>query len=395
LSIQYSDTLALQADVQSVPFRDPAASGPVQPLNGNVQFYVNNNPVGGPVSVNSLAPDTTGTAAGLMHAVASLTLPISQAPSTAAIVTGQFTSTIPSSEFYGNSTTDPAVSVPVVREEAIATYSGGTYFSTANSSSYTATVALSGTATDWNDGSRGDIRNAKVEFHRDSVSGALLGAANLPVGLVNASDTTVGIATTPSFSYALLGSEQNVNGASLSVYTVVQGYYLGSAGPDVVTITVPGTANVSGGGFVVLQSAAGQYAGDLGSKCNFGFTMKYNTSGKNLQGQLNIIVRKAGRIYQIKGNAIDSLATSGTDYPKQATIVTKANLTDITNPLSPVSLGGNLSLQIQMTDQALGGQTDQIGISLSSSTGGLLFSSKWDGTKTVQQTLGGGNISVR
>jgi len=48
-----------------------------------------------------------------------------------------------------------------------------------------------------------------------------------------------------------------------------------------------------------------------------------------------------------------------------------------------------------MTDAALGGQTDQIGISLSSSTGGLLFSSNWDGTKTVQQTLGGGNMSVR
>src|SRR5439155_9824821 len=266
-------------------------------------------------------------------------LPIGQAPSTTANVTAQFTGTIPSSDFYGNSTTDPGVSVPVVPEDAIATYSGGTYFSTANSSSYTATIALSGTATDSNDGNRGDIRNAKVEFHRDSVSGTLLGAANLPVGLVNASDTTVGVATTPSFSYTLSGSEQNYNGASLNVYTVVTNYYTGiTAEPDVVTITIPGTANVSGGGFLLLQTAAGQYAGDVGSKCNFGFTMKYNTSGKNLQGQVNIIIRKAGRIYQIKSNAIDSLATSGTTYPKQATIVTKANLSDITNPLSPISM---------------------------------------------------------
>ena len=235
-----------------------------------------------------------------------------------------------------------------------------------------------------------------MEFHRDLPSGTLLGAGNLPVGLVNASDTTVGVATTPSFSYTLSGSEQNYNGASLNVYTVVTNYYTGiTAEPDVVTITIPGTANVSGGGFLLLQTAAGQYAGDVGSKCNFGFTMKYNTSGKNLQGQVNIIIRKAGRIYQIKSNAIDSLATSGTTYPKQATIVTKANLSDITNPLSPISMGGNLSLQVQMTDAALGGQTDQIGISLSSSTGGLLFSSNWDGTKTVQQTLGGGNMSVR
>src|SRR5947208_461589 len=80
-----------------------------------------------------------------------------------------------------NLTDAPAVSVPVVQEDATPTYSGGTYFSTANSSSYTATIALSGTATDSSDGNRGDIRNAKMEFHRDSPTGALLGAGNLPV----------------------------------------------------------------------------------------------------------------------------------------------------------------------------------------------------------------------
>jgi len=48
-----------------------------------------------------------------------------------------------------------------------------------------------------------------------------------------------------------------------------------------------------------------------------------------------------------------------------------------------------------MTDASLGGQTDKIGITLFNGDGGLYFTSYWDGTKTVQQLLGGGNISVR
>ena len=124
--------------------------------------------------------------------------------------------------------------------------------------------------------------------------------------------------------------------------------------------------------------------------------MKYNSSGKNLQGQANIIIHaNDGKVYQIKGNAIDSLAVSGTTYPRGGTIVTKANLTDITNPFAPIAIGGNLKLQVDMTDAALGGQTDKVGITLWNSAGGLFFSSNWTGTTSIQQLLGRGNISVR
>ena len=75
--------------------------------------------------------------------------------------------------------------------------------------------------------------------------------------------------------------------------------------------------------------------------------------------------------------------------------MTKANLTDITDPLAPVSMGGNLNLQLQMLDNGTGGQTDQMSVMLTSSSGGMLFSSNWSGTKTELQTLGGGNVSVR
>jgi hypothetical protein len=77
-----------------------------------------------------------------------------------------------------------------------------------------------------------------------------------------------------------------------------------------------------------------------------------------------------------------------------AVFVSKANLTDITNPLAPVSLGGNLTLQVNMTDKGEPGiNSDMIAISLwNGST--LLFSSNWNGTKTVEKTIDGGNLVV-
>jgi hypothetical protein len=78
---------------------------------------------------------------------------------------------------------------------------------------------------------------------------------------------------------------------------------------------------------------------------------------------------------------------------QKAVFVSKANLTDITNPLSPISYGGNLKLQVNMTDKGEPGSNDQIAISLwDGST--LLYSSNWVGSSTSEMLLGGGNLLV-
>ena len=99
--------------------------------------------------------------------------------------------------------------------------------------------------------------------------------------------------------------------------------------------------------------------------------------------------------YQIKANAMTSLGVNIANPAAQtAVFVSKANLTDITNPLSPVSLGGNLTLQVNMTDKGEPGVNDQIAISLwTGST--LMYSSNWNGSSTVEKLLGGGNLVVR
>ena len=142
--------------------------------------------------------------------------------------------------------------------------------------------------------------------------------------------------------------------------------------------------------------------------------MKYNKTGKSLQGNINTIVRSSLiassdpncqgpglHVYQIKGNAMTSLSvqppsctTPSLSSPCMATFNGKANIQDITDPLNAIPIDGNAALQVTMTDRGEPGVADQIGITVWNKSGGLWFSSNWNGTKTTEQVLGGGNLVV-
>ncbi len=61
-----------------------------------------------------------------------------------------------------------------------------------------------------------------------------------------------------------------------------------------------------------------------------------------------------------------SLATDLTTTPTHpfatATFKGKANIQDITNPVAPISVDGNATLQVQMTDKGEPGRDDTIAI---------------------------------
>jgi len=165
-------------------------------------------------------------------------------------------------------------------------------------------------------------------------------------------------------------------------------------------VAVPGQDYVNGGGSVVIASqSAGSYAATAGSKMNFGFTMKWNKTGKNIQGQMNLIFRRsvAGvwRTYQVKSNAINTLGTGSTAAGNQGDFNTKANLTDITDPLNPLAIGGGLDLTVQALESTVTGAPHKIGVTLRDNSGGLLFSNNWVSGRTEMQALNGGKISVR
>jgi hypothetical protein len=252
------------------------------------------------------------------------------------------------------------------------------------------------------DANAGDIRNAKVTFVDRDAANAVLCTA--PVGLVNLADTKTGTVTC-NWSANIGSSDSN----SFTIGIIVNNYYTRDASADnaVVTVSRPLTSSfITGGGYIVLSNSAGQKAGTAGTKTNYGFNVKYNKSGTNLQGRINIIIRRLEsdgiiHVYQIKGNSMTSLGVNPdtstcpqATNPCKATFNGKASIQDITNPLAPVSVDGGATLQVTMTDKGEPGSSDAIGITVWNKSGGLWFASSWNGTQTVEQTLNGGNLVV-
>ena len=379
--MQYNDPITLVATVSPATLNG-------QTISGSVQFFISGTSVGS-ANVNS-------------SGVATLTVPNFRAPGNYS-VTATFTSTNPN--FTGSSAN--GVSLTVTQEDARAYSTGNSLFWGATISATSANVSLSATIKDITavtgdpayDAFAGDIRNARVTFvNRDSSNAPLSGCSNLTVSLVNPNDPKVG--TVACNTMMIIGSS---SGSQYNIGIIVNNYYTdNTSGEDfIVAVSQPLTSNfITGGGHLVLSSSAGQYAGDPGSKANFGFNVKYNKSRTNLQGNANIIIRQGGRVYQIKSNSLQSLGVSPSPCtqatpakPCKSNFISKANLKDITDPNNSISLGGNLTLQMQMTDKGEPGSSDTISFALwDGST--LLFSSNWDGTRTIEQILGGGNLVV-
>jgi len=298
----------------------------------------------------------------------------------------------------------------ITQEDARATYTGAMFASTSSATSSTATVTLSATIQDItavsgdssSDPNAGDIRNATVKFVYSSTSTITASSptACVPtgVGLVNLADLKTGTATC---NWSIdIGSGDSVG---YTIGIVVEGYYtrFSTSEATLVTVSKPLSNFITGGGRLVMSSSAGLYPGQQGTNNNFGFNVKYNKGGTNLQGNMNTIIRNGGRVYQIKGNSMTSLAVQPTPCPNAtstspctATFNGKGSIQDITDPLNVIPVDGNATLQVTMTDNGEPGSGDAIGITVWNKNGGLWFSSNWNGTKTVEQLLGGGNLVI-
>jgi pimeloyl-ACP methyl ester carboxylesterase len=289
---------------------------------------------------------------------------------------------------------DATTTLTIAKEDALATYTGAVFASTACVTCSTATVTLSATVQDITamptdpatDAQEGDIRHATVTFAIVETGQTFAG---VPVGLVTTGDTRTGTATKN-----VAVNIGNADALALTVRVIVDGYYTGPVEQSVLNVAKPlGSSFITGGGYLLMSQSAGLYPGQAGTRNNFGFGVKYNKSGTNLQGNINTLVRNNGRVYQIKGNAMTSLSTNPS--AGTATFNGKANIQDVTDPLNPISIDGNASLQVTMTDRGEPGAADGIGVSVWNKSGGLWFSSNWNGTRTLEQTLAGGNVVVR
>src|SRR3989475_94535 len=373
----------------------------------------------GTLTYSSSLTESGGVLAGTLSNVALLEpVPFGTAP-TGQMAPGSHTVTavaggVAPSVTIANATT----TLTITQEDARVTYAGNMFVGIPLTST-TGTITLIATIQDITavtgdpayDQYPGDIRNATVTFVDRGNGNAPLCTA--PVLLVNSSDTKTG-SVTCTFS----GTVGSTGSTQYTVGIVVGGYYTRNASTDntVVTISQVGAGMITGGGYLVMQNSAGTIAGDLGTKDNFGFNVKYTKNG-NLQGNINTIVRRKEsdgiqHVYQIKGNSMTALAVSQlvnatwvsgctgatSTSPCKAQFNSKASIQDITNLLVPLSVpgSGNSSLQFNMTDYGSPGSSDTIGITLWNGTGGIWFSTNWVGSPpaTVEQLIGGGNLDV-
>ncbi len=246
------------------------------------------------------------------------------------------------------------------------------------------------------DQAAGNIQFATVSF-TDTAGNPLIGmdglqASALPITLVDAADQTIGVAAFTWQTSITSDSE------TYEILVHVDGFY-DYAGSDsditLITISKPLDDAVTGGGNFINSDSAGLYGGDPGKKTNFGFNIKTNKRGTNIQGNVNIIIRRDGRVYQIKTNSTESLSAVPTKDSgvSAAEFTAKANLKDITDPRNPISLGGNLQLLATVTDIE-SGSPDLVAFTLWDDAT-LLYSSHWTGTQTIEQALNGGNVRAQ
>lgn len=247
----------------------------------------------------------------------------------------------------------------------------------------------------------GDITTATVTF--SSIGSPNFSSCIAKVGRISGS---IGGDQTGSAACTWSGSTggSSTPGQSYSVGFTVGGNYSYVGDQVSVNVHLPSQTNfITGGGYLVLtQNTVGKYAGDQGSKANFGANVKYNKSGTNLQGNVNIIVRQGATEYQFKSNSLIQLNVNTTVSPFSATFTSKASGQSWpkANPSAVTPLGGNWTIQLKMTDMAEpGAGKDTIGITVWDGSGALVFSSNWDTSATPspttkEQVLGGGNLQV-
>lgn len=311
--------------------------------------------------------------------IASATLVLDQKPAETYSVSATF---LEDDNFLGCIISEPFT---IDSENAELDYNGTELTATSSVSNLKATIDLRAVLRDMGDGFRGDITNATVQFvnldNNTDISGWM------PV--VDLIDPFTGVVSLPWFPE--LG--KNENSETYTVGIKVNNYYEASD-EVIITVYLPSGDFITGGGNIKPTSSFGLYDSDPGTKTNFGFNIKFNKTGKNLQGKMNFIWRSDGRIYQAKSNATLSLGVNAFNEDKLlAEFTSKCNVKDISDPLYPIDLGGNKIMQVTLTDRGEPGYNDQIGFTLWDDNI-LLYSSSWNGLQTDEMLLNGGNLVI-
>jgi hypothetical protein len=385
--IRYMDNLTFTAII--VP------ANTATPLTGTVEFKVGNVSYGTATVVP--IPDTSD---GSVQAM--MIKQIGQLPANY-VVTSIFT---PTNLNYSVSNdvkslqVDPRTASPY---NATGFYTGDGFAWTTGPSTSTATLTMTAVIKDASSPT-GDVRGAKVSFYfvNGTTYTAIPSAQNLPVGLIDVTDGSVGAAS--AIVQLNIGS---ANAASFQIAIKVIGAYTNNPG-DALSQTLVTVSKPVAGGFIIGGSnlknsnSSGYIMGATGLNTDFEFDIQYTKSGTNPKGKSTIMVRsyytKDGILdsqlhtYIISTNAI-ALLNVGTPLAT-GTFSAKANLVEQLTDLSTVAIEGGATFQMVAFQN---GSNQQIAITLYRKAGGVWFSSNWNKTTAntqLQVVNSGSNVWV-
>src|SRR5678815_4994591 len=243
-----------------------------QSISGTVQFCINGSSVGGANAVNS----TTG--------VASYSFANQLTPGGSYAITAKFTST---NVNFSNSNSGSAPLV-ISKEDAEIEYSGDTLKSTGSTASNSTTTLMMAA-----------VVREQLNGILDGYLGDKLNTTQLKFTFFKSNDVSMSTpltgCTTSNLTYLSPGATSGAASAScqtgqfgaddyiVTVELLINGYYIADVENINVTVALSGTGFTTGGGWVREP--------DLGTRSNFGFTVKYLKNG-NVQGNSLYIYRK-------------------------------------------------------------------------------------------------------
>jgi hypothetical protein len=332
-TVQYSDYTTLTATVTPI-----SAGG--QSLTGSVQFYLNGTAVGSPAAIN-----TSGVATLPQVQV---NLAVGSYP-----VKAVFSST--NANFAGSNGTTSQI---VTQENAFILYSGDTIAQVGTPLNLRATVWDSAAAgypgvnpESGPTATLGDITKIWIAFDIYSAGTCGSGTPSTMYAQVALTGTPgIGTATTA------LSSSSEVS------YCVVSRFVPGSTGGTNLFYAAP-NAQAAGLDFYVnsgqFATGGGWVSDPTGSRGNFGFNARYNSSGLP-KGQLVYVYRALynGVLadFIIKSNALTALHFTGTTYPISSTLQGKASV-QVNRASDGLSLfsAGNYTFSTTVTDSGQNG----------------------------------------
>ncbi|MBY0477471.1 MAG: T9SS type A sorting domain-containing protein, partial [Chitinophagaceae bacterium] len=290
-------------------------------------------------------------------------------------------------------------------------YTGDGFAWTTGPNTSTATVTMTAVIKDPNSPT-GDVRGAKASFFlvNGTTMSPISSAQNLPVGLIDVTDGSVGSAS--AIVQLNIGS---LNSNSFQIAVKITGAYTNNPwdalSQTIVTVSKPVTGGyICGGSTMKNTSSSGYIKGATDLNTDFQFDIQYNSSGTNPKGKVNVLVRsyydRFGILdsklhkYFIKTSAIALLAIS--NPLATGTFSAKANMEEQLDDGTVISVESGATFQMVAFQN---GCTQQIAITYHRKAGGIWFSSKWNAatSKTELQNVntgskvyvaGGGSCSV-